>query len=295
MAASLLPLVRAAFAETRVALVAASVLAMLGCTAVPGQPTAPAAPPATVTAPAAPVAPAEYTAIGPDATAALPPPAVTAAPQLLLQDGDSRIELRLDRDGPLARLGHRHVIVTRAVHGVASFDPAHPTSATFRAAFRVDSLQVDDPAERAAAGAEFATLPDAAAIAGTRKNLLSAALLDAERFPEIELRLQQLMPAMAPAITPTTTPATTSAPAPAPAPARETDFTATVVFTMKGAEHALLVPVQVVPLGDGGYAATGEWTVTHAELGLTPYSAAGGLVKVADAIEVRFRLVAKPM
>ncbi len=201
------------------------------------------------------------------------PPAFTAAPPLLLQEGDSRIELRLDRDGPLARLGHRHVIVTRAVHGTASFDPANPTNATFRAAFRVDSLEVDDPAERAAAGTEFATLPDAAAIAGTRKNMLSAALLDAERFSELGVRLQELRPVAA----------------------LEAGFLANVVFTMKGGEYAVAAPVRVTPLPEGGYVASGEWTITHAELGLTPYSAAGGLVKVADAIEVRFRLVAKPM
>jgi len=211
----------------------------------------------------------------PTAAATVPPTApatVTTEPGAVLRDGDSRIELRLDRAGPLARLGHRHVIITTAVHGSASFDPANPTQAVFRAAFRVDSLQVDDPAERAAAGEGFTTVLDAAAIAGTREHMLSEALLDAERFPEMELRLQQLQPAAPPAI----------------------GFVATVVFTVKGVNHALTVPVQVAPLPEGGFAASGTWSVTHAELGLTPYSAAGGLIKVGDPIEVRFRLVAKP-
>ena len=239
-------------ATFRTVLVGASLLATVGCT-VPSshQPSSNA----------------------PAAASIAPPPAVTTTPWASLRDGDSRIELRLDRAGPLARLGHRHVIVTTAIHGIASFDPANPARASFRAAFRVDSLQVDDPAERAAAGEGFTTVLDAAAIAGTREHMLSSALLDAEHFPTVEMRLQQLQPVAALAA----------------------GFLANVVFTVRGEEYALTAPVQLAPLPEGGYAASGTWSVTHADLGLTPYSAAGGLIKVGDPIEIRFRLVAKPM
>jgi hypothetical protein len=206
------------------------------------------------------------------------------AASLQLHDGDSRIELRIDRAGPLARLGHRHVIITNAVHGTASFDPANPASAQFNAAFRADTLKVDDPDERAAAGEGFGTLPDAVAIAGTREHMLSALVLDAEKFPQMELRLQQLVP--------DTTGTDGNANANANAAGK---YLATIAFIVKNAEHALQVPVQVTPLSGGGYTASGAWTVTHAELGLTPYSAVGGLIKVGDPIEVRFRLVAKPL
>ncbi len=235
-------------------MLATMLLAMAGCTGLPTEPTT--LPPS-------------------DSTIAAP---LALAGSLQLHDGDSRIELRIDRAGPLARLGHRHVIITNAVHGTASFDPANPTSAQFNAAFRVDTLKVDDPDERAAAGEDFGTVPDAAAIAGTREHMLSALVLDAEKFPQMELRLQQLVPDN-----------------------NRTDanaagkYLATIVFIVKNAEHALQVPVQVTPLSGGGYTARGAWTVTHAELGLTPYSAAGGLIKVGDPIEVRFRLVAKPL
>ncbi len=237
-------------------LLATMLLAMAGCTGLPTEPTT------------------------------LPPPdSMVAAPlalsaSLQLHDGDSRIELRIDRAGPFARFGHRHVIITNAVHGTASFDPANPASAQFNAAFRVDTLKVDDPDERAAAGEGFGTVPDAAAIAGTREHMLSAVVLDAEKFPQMELRLQQLVPD------------NTGTDANANAAGK---YLATIVFIVKNAEHALQVPVQVAPLSGGGYTASGAWTVTHAELGLTPYSAAGGLIKVGDPIEVRFRLVAKPL
>ena len=219
-------------------------------------------------------------AVEPTPVSVLPAPAEPAT-ALQLHDGDSRIELRLDPAGPLARLGHRHVIVTKAVRGAANFDPSDLTKAYFSAAFPVNTLQVDLPEERAAAGEGFNTVPDAAAIAGTREHMLSPVLLDAARFPEIGLRLQQLSTVEPTAGT----------------------FLATVVFAIKGAEFARPLTVTVRALdaesvdGDGShgsYVASGTWSVTHAELGLTPYSAAGGLLKVGDPIEVRFRLVAKP-
>ena len=239
-------------------LLAAFVLAFGGCSNVP---TAPVAAPAAATAATS----ATTTATGSGAWE--------------LHEGASRIELRLDRAGPLARLGHRHVIVTRAVRGVARFNPAELEQAAFSAAFRVDSLVVDDPVERAAAGGAFATVLDAAAVAGTRDNMLSPAVLDAARFPEVQLRLQQL---------------TRSVGADA--------YQAIVVFSVKAVEHALPIAVTIVPLSDAGegseaaratgYVASGTWTVNHAELGLTPFSAASGLLQVAAPIEIRFRLVA---
>jgi hypothetical protein len=239
-------------------LLATMLLAMAGCAGLPTEPMAPPGLASTVTTPA------------------------VQADTLQLHEGDSRIELRLDRAGPLARLGHRHVIITNAVHGTANFDLADPANAHFTAAFRVDTLQIDPPAERAAAGEGFNTVLDAAAIAGTREHMLSPVLLDAARFPEIQLRLQQLN-----AVEPTAG-----------------LFRAVVVFAVKDTEFALPLDVtlQALTAGEGdedssrrGYVASGTWTVTHAQLGLTPYSAAGGLIKVADPIEVRFRLVAKPL
>ena len=223
--------------------------------------------------------PVPVPATEPTSATVMPAPAAPST-DLQLHDGDSRIELRLDPAGPLARLGHRHVIVTKAVLGAANFDPTDLTKAYFSAAFPVKTLEVDLPEERAGAGEGFNTAPDAAAIAGTREHMLSPALLDAERFLEIGLRLQQLATVEPTAGT----------------------FLATVVFTVKGGEFVRPLTVTVRALDaesvDGdrnhpSYVASGTWTVTHAELGLMPYSAAGGLLKVGDPIEVRFHLVAK--
>lgn len=193
-------------------------------------------------------------------------------PQPLLPE-QSRIELRVGRDGALARLGHAHVIVTQAVSGKVWRVAGHPELTRLEAAFAVESLVVDDPAARAAAGPEYATAVDAEAIAGTRRNMLSPALLDGATFPTIALRVDGLVPA--------------------PAAACGTGCTAwlaTVVLTIKGQQHAVTVPVQLVEGAEGHATARGELTLNHADLGLTPFSAMGGLLRVAEAIEVRFSL-----
>ena len=181
----------------------------------------------------------------------------------------SRIELRLAPDGPLARLGHHHVIFTTAVVGTGSFDAARPAQVSFHARFAVDSLVVDAPEARAAAGGVYAAPLEAAAIAGTREHMLGETVLDAAHYPEISLRLVDWTPGLA-----------------------------TVAFTVKGREHRLPVPVSVGPATDCVLAATGEavgdQALTHAALGLVPYAALGGLLRVAEPIEVRFAFCFAP-
>ena len=213
---------------------------------------------------------------------AVAPASPVTEPRFIVLDGppsrpllpeQSRIELRVGREGALARLGHAHVVVTQSVTGRVWRVTHRPDLTRLDASFAVDSLVVDDPAARAAAGPGYAAAVDAEAIAGTRRNMLSPALLDGGAFPTIKLRVDGL--------------------APAPAAACGTGCTAwlaTVVFTIKDQQRAVTVPVQLVEGPDGHATARGELTLNHADLGLTPFSAMGGLLRVAEAIEVRFSL-----
>jgi polyisoprenoid-binding protein YceI len=94
------------------------------------------------------------------------------------------------------------------------------------------------------------------AIAGTRKNMLSEALLDGVRFPEIRLTSRKLAG---------------SAP----------DYTMTVAVEVKGQSYELLVPVRVEQ-GADELRATGAFTATRAQLGLSPFTVMGGLLSVRD-------------
>jgi hypothetical protein len=67
----------------------------------------------------------------------------------------------------------------------------------------------------------------------------------------------------------------------------------TVAVEVKGQMHDLQVPVRV-ERGQNEMRATGAFTVTHEELGLTPFTVMGGLLSVKDEIKVRFRIVARP-
>jgi hypothetical protein len=67
----------------------------------------------------------------------------------------------------------------------------------------------------------------------------------------------------------------------------------TVTIEVKGLTHDVQVPVRV-ERGARQLRATGEFTVTHAELGLTPFTVMGGLLSVKDEIRLRFRIAAVP-
>src|SRR4051812_45345791 len=67
----------------------------------------------------------------------------------------SEIRLLLRADGPMAKVGHAHVITTRALQGTIWLHPqAELSGCSFE--LPVASFVVDDPQQRAAAGAEFA-------------------------------------------------------------------------------------------------------------------------------------------
>ena len=91
------------------------------------------------------------------------------------------------RAGPLARLGHDHVITSADETGSVWLGNA-PADSSFELTLPVERFDVDLPAARAAAGLEFAApIPDDAR-AGTRHNMLRVEVLDGEHFPTITLR-----------------------------------------------------------------------------------------------------------
>ena len=179
----------------------------------------------------------------------------------------SDVTVRVYRDGPLAQLGHNHVITSTAVAGqVVLRDPLAASS--FSLSLPLDSLVVDDPLRRTAAGPDFPDNLTEADREGTRRNLLGPALLDTARFPVLHLDGVGL---------------------------EETagGYVATARIDAAGVSREIRVPVAVE--WDGGeLVARGSFVVTHAEIGLVPFSAALGALSVREEIEVDYRLVARP-
>ena len=175
------------------------------------------------------------------------------------------ITIIVRRAGLLARLGHDHVITSDDESGVVWLG-ADPASSRFEVRLPVEKLGVDLAAARAAAGAEFAApVPDSAR-EGTRQNMLRPEVLDGSRYPVILLRS-------------------------AGASGAWPNSVVRLGVTLKDRETEIEVPTQV-EVGPDRVTARGSFDLRQTELGLTPYSVAGGAVQVADVLEIRFVIAA---
>lgn len=206
-----------------------------------------------------------------------PAPAPRIAPGPLLGrpfeviSAESRLTVLVYRAGALAMLGHNHVVSCRCVSGTV-YLPPDPLRAGFDLHASVEGFTVDDPQARAA---EHSTdfPPDVARSAGeaTRHNMLSAALLNAASHPDITLRSEGLRPAP---------------------DGKLGDVVAQVLVQVAGQRRSVEVPMHY-ELRSDEVVVTGEFPLKLTDLGLTPFSAAGGALKVRDGMTVRLRLLAR--
>jgi YceI-like domain len=192
----------------------------------------------------------------------LPAPAVvaSAAPlpvtgRLAIDPQASLIAITVRRGGPLARLGHDHVVAARTLAGEVD---AAGNRATLR--FRVDALTVDEPGLRRIAGLD--TQPSAEAIEGTRRNMLTR-VLDAERYPWVEVTIE-----------------------------RHGTGAVAAAITLHGVTRRYDVPATIAARDDS-LRATGTLTLRQTDFGIVPFSVLGGAMAVQDALELRFDIVAR--
>ncbi|HEY4970014.1 MAG TPA: YceI family protein [Steroidobacteraceae bacterium] len=200
-----------------------------------------------------------------------------AAPSLELplpgrpyQIDENRSELRIlvYRAGPLARLGHNHVMVNRRVHGAVNL--AQEGASAFWLRVPVAEFIVDEPQARREEGTDFAAeVPDHAR-SGTLHNMLGATVLDAAEYPDISVDGI----------------AAAGAPDSGAAP-----LVATLTIGVAGHESKIEVPF-VLESDSGRLSASGSFELRQSALGLTPYSLMLGALQVQDAMTVKFRLVA---
>ncbi len=90
------------------------------------------------------------------------------------------------RGGPLSSLGHNHVIEDKALSGWIRSGKDAGTS-SFYLQLAVKDFVIDLPEARAEEGADFSEAVEESARAGTQHNMLGAALLNAERYPTIQI------------------------------------------------------------------------------------------------------------
>jgi hypothetical protein len=176
------------------------------------------------------------------------------------------------RGGALASAGHNHVIASHDLSGTI-YVPEQIAQSSFEVHVPLATLAVDEAALRAQQpAAEFPAEISAEAKAGTRNNMLGAALLDAQHNPEILLQSLQLEAQGGAAASGT--------------------VLAHVLATVRGQLRSFTVPVRYRLAEDGGLEASGEFPLRQTELGLTPFSAMLGALQVQDEMRVSFHLVA---
>ena len=178
----------------------------------------------------------------------------------------SDVRFLVYRAGPLAKLGHSHVVQAKTIMGDVYLAMDFHLS-KFSLVIPVTAFQVDATEARSVEGEEFAKLPGAEAIAGTTKNMLGSKMLDASHYPQIEIwSVGMVGPAWAPDVS--------------------------VRIKLRGVERDIRVPVAIDYRGDQ-LAVTAVFDVSQTDFGITPFSAAGGALQVANVIRVRMRIVAQ--
>ena len=178
----------------------------------------------------------------------------------------SDIRFLVYRTGPLASLGHNHVVKATAVKGeillVSDFYQSR-----FSLAIPVADFQVDAADTRGEEGEEFNELPDAEAIASTTRNMLGGNLLNAAVYPQIHIHSVSLTgPASAPAVT--------------------------VRIKLRAVEREMIVPVTIDYLKNE-IRVTAVFEVKQTDFDITPLSVFGGAIQVANSVKVKLRIRAQ--
>ena len=180
----------------------------------------------------------------------------------------SQVLILVYRDGALAALGHNHVLSVRELSGELTLPGgADLTQTSFELEFPVAAIAIDDSSLREQQGAQFAGTIDAASIEGTRAHMLGESLLDAAHYARIELRSGPLR-------------------------AEGDHWLVQVRIQVRDRQAVAEVPVSLQADGER-LICSGAFELTHAQLGLKPYSVALGALRVAENMHVSYRLIAE--
>ena len=199
-----------------------------------------------------------------------PPSAVTQRPTppagaavFDVDPAHSEVTLLVRRSGPLARLGHNHVLTSGQESGIAWLgdDLRH---SGFELRLPVADFVVDDPGSRTAAGADFPGEVPAEARGGTYRNMLRPEVLDAAGYPQVVVQSSGLG-------------GTWQQPV------------AYAGVTLRAITRELAIPIAIERDGRS-IVARGSLRIRQSDFGIAPFSVGGGAIQVADEIEIRFEI-----
>jgi hypothetical protein len=180
-----------------------------------------------------------------------------------IDSSGSELRLLVYRAGALSNLGHNHVMVNRAVTGLVQIGGSVSAS-SFSLKAAVNDFLVDDAQSRSEEGEDFPGEIPEDAKAGTRRNMLSNAVLNAAEFPDITVKSVSLT-------------GTLEAP--------------NAVLEISVAGHTSTISMPFSLRGDPHHViAAGSTELRQTALGLTPYSLVHGALQVQDAMQLKFKI-----
>jgi polyisoprenoid-binding protein YceI len=181
-----------------------------------------------------------------------------------IDSAGSELRLLVFRAGALANLGHNHVMTNRSVSGSVQIAESISDS-SFSLEVPVDQFAIDDAQARLEEGSEFAGEIPEDAKSGTRRNMMSSAVLNAAEFPIIKVRSTALH-------------GTPGA------------LTADLTIDVAGHHSAISVPLSLA--GDSRHmTAMGSIELRQTAIGLKPYSLMHGALQVQDAMRLKLKIV----
>jgi polyisoprenoid-binding protein YceI len=206
----------------------------------------------------------------PSVPAAAPSPVVPAGRQVYEADSSaSHLALRTGRAGLFGFLGHEHGVHATRWTGRLCLDPASLAGSRAEVSVPVEDLRIDTPEARRLVGLDPEGGPDAEGRAELQRKLLSPEVLDAERYPTIELLTNVIESA------------------------RPDSATADADVSIHGRTQRVRIGVGVTGLDGGRVRLAGEFRIRQRDFGIKPESKAG-VVSVSDELKIRFDFVAVP-
>ena len=170
--------------------------------------------------------------------------------------------------GAFAKLGHNHTIAAAGYEGTVTVDTQNVAASRFEIVIPVADLVIDNPALRATLGEDFASVPTANDIEGTRGNMLGDRVLNGAVFPSIKIT--------------------------GTGPVGSNGMqTLALKIELLGRSVDLRVPTSVSVSADR-VEASGEFDLDHADLGMQPFSVMMGALQVAEKMSFKYHVIARP-
>ena len=185
-----------------------------------------------------------------------------AATLLAVDPAESRVRILVGKAGFLSFAGHVHEITAPVARGSVTVDLADWARATISLEFEAAALRVTGAQEPPG------DVPE------VQRVMLSAQVLDVARFPTMAFRSTRL------SVTSRT--------------ANSAEMLIEGDFTLHGTTRAVRVRADVTLDAEGHLTARGSFSLKQTDYGMTPVTAAGGTVRVKDALDIEFVLKANP-